>query len=104
MQQCSGTNADSDATWHNNQATATARTRFRMAFMAHRLLESTGPGKWGYDERHMQVRVALIIAASCLVTGCNFGKSPTAATPIAAPSPPPVPPPLPTTVPGVLSV
>ena len=52
----------------------------------------------------MQVRVALIIAASCLVTGCNFGKSPTAATPIAAPSPPLVPPPLPTTVPGVLSV
>ena len=52
----------------------------------------------------MQVRVVLIIVASCIVTGCNFGKSPTAATPIAAPSPPLAAPPLPTTVPGVLSV
>jgi hypothetical protein len=51
----------------------------------------------------MQVRVLLIVV-SCIVTGCNFGKSPTAATPIAAPSPPPVAPPLPTTVPGVLNV
>ena len=35
---------------------------------------------------------------------CNFDKSPTAATPIAAPLPPLPAPPLPTTVPGVLSV
>jgi hypothetical protein len=52
----------------------------------------------------MQVRVLLIIIASSIVTGCDFGKSPTASTPIAAPSPPLAAPPLPTTVPGVLSV
>jgi hypothetical protein len=52
----------------------------------------------------MHVRVVLIVAAGCLVMGCDFDKNPTAATPIAAPSPPSTPPPLPTTVPGVLSV
>src|SRR5687767_11458438 len=52
----------------------------------------------------MQVRVVLILVASCIVTGCELGKLPTASTPIAAPLPPSPPPPLPTTVPGVLSV
>ena len=52
----------------------------------------------------MHVRVVLIVAAGCLVLGCDLDKNPTAATPIAAPSPPATPPPLPTTVPGVLSV
>jgi hypothetical protein len=52
----------------------------------------------------MQVRVVMVIVASCFIGGCDFGKLPTAGTPIAAPSPPPVAPPLPTTVPGVLSV
>ena len=52
----------------------------------------------------MLARVVLIVAAGCLVMGCNFDKMPTAATPIAAPLPPATAPPLPTTVPGVLSI
>jgi hypothetical protein len=52
----------------------------------------------------MHARVVLIVAACCFVMGCNFDKSPTAATPIAAPLPPATAPPLPTTVPGVLSI
>ena len=44
----------------------------------------------------------MVVAVAC--AGCDFGKSPTASTPIAAPSPPLPAPPLPTAIPGVLSV
>jgi hypothetical protein len=52
----------------------------------------------------MRVRSALMVVAVACAAGCDFGKSPTAPTPIAAPLPPLTAPPLPTTVPGVLSV
>ena len=50
--------------------------------------------------RHVLIVAALGVAAA----SCDFGKLPTAGTPIAAPLPPPTAPPLPTTVPGVLNV
>ena len=47
MQHCSGTNADSDATWQSSQANATARTRRRIAIMSHQSSGNRRSGQIG---------------------------------------------------------
>ena len=103
MQHCSGTNADSDATWQSSQTNATVRTRRRIAVISG---QSNGNG--GFEQtgvRCAAMRKPWILAGMAILMGaCVDSKSPLAPTAIAGPTPPLTAPPLPTGVPGVLAV